>query len=126
MPCIRILLPGDLILPATITELFPLPPIAGLSGTGIPLLISYIILPATLDSGAVEMGLFLGPSLENLYTGAFTLHFDQAGTDSFPVSFLYMLDLQGVLLEYVSDEENIDGITAIRRSASPVIIYFYR
>ncbi|MDR0387180.1 MAG: hypothetical protein LBH57_04010 [Treponema sp.] len=72
------------------------------------------------------MGLFLGPSLENLYTGAFTLHFDQAGTDSFPVSFLYMLDLQGVLLEYVSDEENIDGITAIRRSASPVIIYFYR
>jgi hypothetical protein len=92
---------------------------------GNSLLMPHIIPPTTLDSGAVAMGLFLAPSLESLYTGAFTLHFDQAGTGSFPVSFLYTLDSQGLRLEYVS-EENIDGITVTRRSASPVIIYFYR
>jgi hypothetical protein len=92
---------------------------------GNSLLIPRIIPPAALDSGAVEMRLFLGPSLENLYTGAFTLRFDQAGTGSFPVDFLYTLDSQGLRLEQVSGE-NIDGITVTGRSASPVIIYFYR
>ncbi|MDR1411570.1 MAG: SH3 domain-containing protein [Spirochaetaceae bacterium] len=89
------------------------------------LLIPQIIPPSTLNSGNVEMRLFLGPSLEALYSGAFTLRFDSAETAGFPVHFLYTLDSQGLRLEYVN-RENLDGSTVARRSSSPVIIYFYK
>jgi hypothetical protein len=92
---------------------------------GNSLLAPRIIPPDALGTGAVEMRLFTGPSLETLYTGAFTLRFDRAGSAAFPVNFLYTLDSQGLRLEYVS-VENLDGPTVTGRSPSPVIIYFYR
>ncbi|MDR0710497.1 MAG: SH3 domain-containing protein, partial [Spirochaetaceae bacterium] len=92
---------------------------------GNSLLVPQIIPPATPDSGAVEMRLFLGPSLEGLYNGAFTLRFDGAEAAGFPVHFLYTLDSQGLRLEHIS-EENIDETTVTRRAASPTIIYFFK
>jgi hypothetical protein len=92
---------------------------------GNSLLVPQIIPPATPDSGVVEMRLFLGPSLEGLYDGAFTLRFDGAGGAGFPVHFLYTLDPQGLRLEHVGGE-NLDGLTVARRAASPMIIYFFR
>jgi hypothetical protein len=92
---------------------------------GNSLLAPRIIPPDTLGTGVVEMRLFPGSSLEGLYTGAFTLRFDRAGSGAFPVNFLYTLDSQGLRLEHVSGE-NLDGPTVTGRSASPVIIYFYR
>jgi hypothetical protein len=92
---------------------------------GNSLLVPQIIPPTTLESGVVEMRLFLGPSLEGRYDGAFTLRFDSAGAAAFPVNFLYTLDSQGLRLEYVS-EENLDGLTVDRRAASPMIIYFFK
>ncbi|MDR0452352.1 MAG: SH3 domain-containing protein, partial [Treponema sp.] len=92
---------------------------------GNSLLIPQIIPPGTLDSGGVEMRLFLGPSLEALYGGALTLRFDGGGAGGFPVHFLYTLDSQGLRLEYAG-RESIDGITVARRSSSPMIIYFYK
>jgi hypothetical protein len=89
------------------------------------LLVPQIIPPATPGSGAVEMRLFLGPSLEGLYNGAFTLRFDGAEAAGFPVHFLYTLDSQGLRLEHVSGE-NLDGTTVSRRAASPMIIYFFK
>jgi hypothetical protein len=91
---------------------------------GNSLLVPQIIPPATLDTGIVEMRLFLGPSLAGLYDGAFTLRFDSAETGGFPVHFLYTLDSQGLRLEHVN-RENLDGLTVTRRAASPTIIYFY-
>jgi hypothetical protein len=92
---------------------------------GNSLLIPQVIPSATLDSGVVEMRLFLGSSLEGRYDGAFTLRFNSAEGADFPVHFLYTLDSQGLRLEHVS-EENLDGLTANRRSASPMIIYFFK
>jgi hypothetical protein len=92
---------------------------------GNSLLVPHIIPPSTLDSGAVEMRLFLGPSLEGLYNGAFTLRFDSAEAGGFPVHFLYTLDSQGLRLEHISGE-NFDGTTVTRRAASPTIIYFFK
>jgi hypothetical protein len=92
---------------------------------GNSLLVPQIIPPATSDSGVVEMRLFLGPSLENLYNGAFTLRFDSAENAGFPVHFLYTLESQGLRLEHISGE-NLDGTTVNRRAASPTIIYFFK
>jgi hypothetical protein len=92
---------------------------------GNSLLIPQIIPPTTPNSGAVEMRLFLGPSLEGRYNGAFTLRFDGAEATGFPVHFLYTLDSQGLRLEHVNGE-NIDGTTVTRRAASPMIIYFFK
>jgi hypothetical protein len=92
---------------------------------GNSLLVPQIIPSAALDSGTVEMRLFLGPSLENLYNGAFTLRFDNAEAAGFPVHFLYTLDPQGLRLEHISGE-NLDGTTVNRRAASPTIIYFFK
>jgi hypothetical protein len=92
---------------------------------GNSLLVPQIIPPATPESGVVEMRLFLGPPLEGLYNGAFTLRFDSAEGGGFPVHFLYTLDSQGLRLEHIS-AENLDGTTVTRRAASPTIIYFFK
>jgi hypothetical protein len=92
---------------------------------GNSLLVPHIIPPETSESGVVEMRLFLGPSLEDRYNGAFTLRFDSADAAGFPVHFLYTLDSQGLRLEYVG-QENLEGTTVNRRAASPTIIYFFK
>jgi hypothetical protein len=92
---------------------------------GNSLLVPQIIPSGTAESGAVEMRLFLGPSLEGLYNGAFTLRFNSTEAAGLPVHFLYTLDSQGLRLEHIG-EENLDGTTVTRRAASPTIIYFFK
>jgi hypothetical protein len=93
---------------------------------GNSLLVPQIIPPGISGLGIVEMRLFLGPSLEGFYNGAFTLRFDSADDAAgFPVHFLYTLDSQGLRLEHIGGE-NLNGTTVNRRAASPTIIYFFK
>jgi hypothetical protein len=89
------------------------------------LLVPGIIPAATLDSGAVEMRLYLDGSLQSRYTGAFTLRFDGAGRQGAEVNFMYTLEAQGLRIEHVS-ESSMNGIAVSRRDPSPTVIYFFR
>jgi hypothetical protein len=89
------------------------------------LLNSRIIPPAVLGSGAVSMGLYLDPSLEDRYDGAFSLLFRGIGNPGAVVHFMYTLDEQGFRIEYVPPE-NLDGVTIIRRGTAPLVIYFFK
>jgi hypothetical protein len=93
--------------------------------TGYELLIPQVIPAAALESGSVEMGLFLGPGLEGRYSGALSLRFDVPGSYSPGVTFLYTLDDRGLRLEYVP-RTNLNGVVVTRRAASPQVIYFYK
>jgi hypothetical protein len=101
--------------------------------TGYDRLIPRVIPPAALESGAVSMGLFLEPSLNNRYDGAFSLVFDRietadsssSGASNMAVHFMYTLDTQGLRIEYVP-ESSLNGLTVTRRAASPMIIYFFK
>ncbi|MDR3145970.1 MAG: SH3 domain-containing protein [Treponema sp.] len=111
----------------------------GFSWSGFNLLVPHIIPPGISGRGAVDMGLFLAPSLTGRYDGAFTLRFDgtpetaaealdgTAAKTAGPValSFIYTLDDQGFRLEHVP-ADNLNGITVTRRAASPTVIYFVR
>jgi hypothetical protein len=92
---------------------------------GNSLLTPNIIPAATLNSGAVEMRLFLAPALSTAYSGAFTLRFDGAGRGGAQVNFLYILEEQGLRIEYVNGD-NLSGLTVTRRGSSPTVIYFFR
>jgi hypothetical protein len=71
------------------------------------------------------MRLFLSPSLTSPYTGAFSLVFNGIGGPPVPVDFMYTMDDQGFRIEY-APPESLDGVTIIRRAASPTVIYFHR
>jgi hypothetical protein len=93
------------------------------SWTGFDLLIPHIIPSSTQGTGRVTMRIFLAPSLENRYAGAFTLQFNgEKGAD---VNFLYSFETQGLRLEYIS-KNCIDGVTVTRKESSPTIIYFFK
>jgi hypothetical protein len=72
------------------------------------------------------MRLFLDSSLESRYDGAFTLRFNVVAGTSPQVNFMYTIDnvSGGLRLEYVPTT-NISGVTVMRRTASPLIIYLY-
>ncbi|GHT77405.1 lipoprotein [Spirochaetia bacterium] len=93
--------------------------------TGNSLLIPQIIPASALDSGSVDMGLFLSAALAGRYDGAFILNFDGAGEPRATARFCYTLDDQGLRIEYVS-EDALDGITVRRRDSSPTVIYFFK
>ena len=93
------------------------------SGSG--LLIPRIIPSAALGSGAVDMDLFLAPPLAGRYEGALSLRFDRIGGGSVTVRFMYTLDERGLRIEY-APPEHIEGVTVLRRDASPTVIFFYR
>ena len=96
------------------------------SWTGFDLLIPHVI-PQTADGkGRASMDLFITPSFEDRYNGAFTLFFsDNSGGGETPVRFMYSLDTQGFRLEAVPDYA-IEDATVTRRSSSPVVLYFFR
>jgi hypothetical protein len=71
------------------------------------------------------MRLFLASSMTDRYGGAFSLRFDGIGGPAAIVNFMYITDGQGFRIEYVPPE-NLDGVTVIRRAASPMVIYFFR
>jgi hypothetical protein len=93
--------------------------------TGYGLLIPQVIPARVMGSGAIDMRLFIAPAVTSPYTGAFSLDFNGIGGPGVAVDFMYTLDTQGFRIEYVPPE-NIDGVTVIRRAASPTVIYFHR
>jgi hypothetical protein len=101
------------------------------SWTGYERLIPQIIPPSVLGSGTVAMGLFLAPSLEERYDGAFSFTFNgvsAAGNSPAAgrrVHFMYTLDAQGLRIEYAAPEQ-LEGVTVTRRAASPMVIYFFK
>jgi hypothetical protein len=99
--------------------------------TGYNILVPQVIPAPALESGVVDMRLFLANSLADRYNGAFTLMFDTAGalisgaSQAAEVDFMYTLDNQGFRIEYAPPTSR-DGIVVARRASSPMVIYFYR
>ncbi|MDR2476448.1 MAG: SH3 domain-containing protein [Treponema sp.] len=96
----------------------------GFAWRGFDLLVPQVIPDGVEGGGRVSMDLFLGPSLEDRYNGAFTLHFNGGGPAA-QVHFLYTLDNQGFRLE-AAPESSMEGVTLTRRAASPLVLYFFR
>ena len=93
--------------------------------TGNRLLVPQVIPASALGSGFLDMRLYIGAALEDRYFGAFTLHFDGIGGADAQADFMYSLDSQGLRIEYVP-QTSLDNLTVVRRSSSPLIIYFFK
>jgi hypothetical protein len=93
--------------------------------TGNTMLVPRIIPASALGSGSVDMGLFLGRGLEERYTGAFTLRFDEIAGETASLHFMYTVDEQGLRIEYVPPD-NLEGVLVMRRAATPIILYFFK
>jgi hypothetical protein len=93
--------------------------------SGYNLLVPQIIPSSALGSGTVSMDVFLAPALQEWYDGTFSLRFDVAGGGSARVIFIYIMDTQGLRIEYVP-MDNLDGLIVPRRSMSPMVLYFFR
>jgi hypothetical protein len=92
--------------------------------TGYDLLVPQVIPLETKGGGRISMDLYISPSYEERYNGAFTLRFTDIRQKN-TVYFLYALDNQGLRLEVVPDY-GIEDITVMRRAPSPVVLYFFR
>jgi len=92
--------------------------------TDFELLVPQIIPLETRGSGRIIMDLYISPSYEDRYNGAFTLRFSDIRTNN-TLYFMYAIDNQGLRLELVPDF-GIDGITVMRRASSPTVLYFFR
>jgi hypothetical protein len=96
------------------------------SWTGYNLLVPQTI-PATVENrGLVDMGSFLSEDLQDRYNGVMSLQFYGRDTES-PARryFMYIIDNQGIRLEY-APTSSFDGNIASRRAASPIVMYFYK
>jgi hypothetical protein len=91
--------------------------------TGYDLLVPQLIPQGTKGGGRISMDLYISPSYEERYNGAFTLRFTDIRQNN-TVCFLYALDNQGLRLEAVPDY-GIEGVTVMRRAPSPVVLYFF-
>jgi hypothetical protein len=92
--------------------------------TGYDLLVPQLISQETKGGGRISMDLYISPSYEDRYNGAFTLRFTDIRQKN-TVYFLYALDNQGLRLEVVPDY-GIEDITVMRRAPSPVVLYFFK
>jgi len=92
--------------------------------TDFDLLVPEFISSETKGQGRVYMDLFLSPSMEERYNGAFTLRFIDIRQNN-TLFFMYNLDNQGLRLEIVP-AYCIEEAAVTRRSASPMVLYFYR
>jgi len=92
--------------------------------TGFDLLVPEIISSETKGQGRIYMDLFLSPFMEDSYNGAFTLRFTDIRQNN-TLYFMYNLDNQGLRLEVVP-AYCIEESAVTRRSASPMVLYFYR
>jgi hypothetical protein len=93
--------------------------------TGNKILVPQIIPASALGSGSVDMGLFLDRVLEERHTGAFILRFDGIAGAGAELRFMYTVDDQGIRIEYVPPD-NLEGVTVMRRAATPTILYFFK
>jgi hypothetical protein len=79
-------------------------------------------IPEDIDGdGVILLDLFLDPTLEDRYDGAFTLSFANTAA----LRCIYSLDNQGFRIEIVPDS-SIEELTITRRGASPMVLYFFR
>jgi len=92
--------------------------------TGFNSLVPQLISPDTRGSGRILMDLYISPSYEERYNGAFTLRFTDIRSNN-TLYFLYAIDNQGLRLEVVP-EFCIEDITVTRRASSPTVLYFFR
>jgi hypothetical protein len=92
--------------------------------TGFTLLVPQVIPLDALGSGTIAMDIFLSSSLQDRYTGAFTLRFNRPGAPA-TLRFMYTLDSQGFRLEYVP-EASMENLVVNRRAPSPMVLYFFR
>lgn len=91
-------------------------------------LVPRIISSPDYSGGMVRFNHFVGPDIENEYTGAFALNFESAANEApageeAPV-FLYSLSEEKLTIEYVS-AKNIEKKLVKRRNASPLIMVFF-
>ncbi|MDR2952954.1 MAG: SH3 domain-containing protein [Treponema sp.] len=93
--------------------------------TGYDLLVPQLIPSEAAGNGNIFMDLFIAPSFEEHFTGAFTLRFAGVPAEANRIRFMYSLDNQGLRLEVVPDYA-IEEITVTRRSSSPIVLYFFR
>ena len=92
--------------------------------TGYYLLVPQLISDQTNGAGNISMDIFIAPSLEDRYTGAFTMQFTDIRQNNI-LYFMYILDDQGLRLEIVPSY-GLENITITRRDVSPTVLYFYR
>jgi len=97
---------------------------ANITWTGFDLLVPELISSETKGQGRVYMDLFLSPFMEDNYDGAFTLRFTDIRQNN-TLYFMYRLDNQGLRLEVVP-AYCIEESAVTRRSASPMVLYFYK
>ncbi|MHB9294579.1 hypothetical protein PilKf_00303 [Pillotina sp. SPG140] len=94
--------------------------------TGYDLLVPHVISATSSRNGIIRMDTFMDQSLQPLFDGAFSMHFDgQSGGQGSIVSFLYNVDTDGLRIEYAAPAHR-DGNTIVRRDVSPFVIYFYK
>ena len=94
----------------------------GFTWTGFDLLVPQLIPSGPDGEGRVQMDLFITPSFEERYNGAFTFRFTSQNAI---LRVMYSLDSQGMRLEILPDFA-IEGITVTRRASSPMVLYFFR
>jgi len=92
--------------------------------TNYDLLVPQLIPAETKGSGNINMDLYISPSYEESFNGAFSLRFSDIRNNN-TRNFLYSINNQGLRLEVVPDF-GIEGITVMRRASSPVVLYFHR
>lgn len=92
--------------------------------TGYESLVPQLISADTRGNGRINMDLFISRTFEDRYNGAFTLQFSDIRSNN-TVYFLYAIDNQGLRLEVIP-EFGIEDITVMRRSSSPMVLYFFK
>jgi len=92
--------------------------------TNYDLLVPQLIPAATKGSGRIVMDLFIAPGYEEHFNGAFTLQFTDIRSNN-TLNFMYALDNQGLRMEVVPNV-GIDDNTVMRRSTSPMVLYFFK
>ena len=92
--------------------------------SGFEALVPQVIPSTTNGFGRMVMDIFITSSLEDRYTGAFTMLFTDIRSNN-TLHFMYVLDNHGLRLEVVPSY-GIEGNTVTRRASAPVILYFFR
>jgi predicted small secreted protein len=74
------------------------------------------------ETGKAEIRIYLDDSLKSAYDGALSFAFDGAKGGAY-VNFLYKLGATGIQFEFLP-ASCIEGITAMRRGDSPLVLFF--
>ncbi|MDR0495906.1 MAG: SH3 domain-containing protein [Treponema sp.] len=95
------------------------------SWKGFDLLVPQFVPETAEGNGTLSMDLFVDSSLEDRYTGAFTMRFtNNAGGETPVLRCMYALDNQGFRIE-IAPNSTIEDMTIIHRAASPMVLYFF-